>query len=483
MPLEKPKSSPSKRIKARDGKHSLGYFKVKKANITTAARPQEIKHLTNAVPELSSQASNPPPPQCGTTLVASDNDIEMSDYYPEASNSDTRSVAAIPQPSYNASNRKRTLTDNTEKQAISTASKDVKGSTSMRANIASSNNRRKGSKPRFAIFSDSPMVVHEAIKRPVQGVKAAAVSNSTNEEVGEAKTSRAKRTKVTLPVSKQRWTRTIGKHVKIKRRELLHMQVKPARRLLDQPRFIRQVNQVRDRKDRVAAAVKEEIKSFSGILKPELRGFVKGDTFSKNFVAPPDIDTQIAKGLKATAADRDSKEASNVIGEPPDDDDDDDDDDDAKAVKAAQAKLSARRLNTLVVHNGLDRTLPPIHNLADIFEDMVLNGLHDSKRHQLQTFLEYIQGRELRVGTMCSGTECPVLALDLINDGQSLLRASMPKAKSLTCAVLTRLGKPNIPFIHVLSCEIVPYKQAYIQRNFNPQYLFRDVTELPGEKA
>ena len=45
------------------------------------------------------------------------------------------------------------------------------------------------------------------------------------------------------------------------------------------------------------------------------------------------------------------------------------------------------------------------------------------------------------------------------------------------------MGRRNIPFVHVLSCEIIPYKQAYIQRNFNPQYLVRDVTELPGEKA
>jgi len=69
------------------------------------------------------------------------------------------------------------------------------------------------------------------------------------------------------------------------------------------------------------------------------------------------------------------------------------------------------------VQDGIDLTLPPIHNLQEIFQDMVLNGLHDSKSHQLPAFLEHIQGRKLRVGTMCSGTECPVIALELINDG------------------------------------------------------------------
>jgi hypothetical protein len=31
---------------------------------------------------------------------------------------------------------------------------------------------------------------------------------------------------------------------------------------------------------------------------------------------------------------------------------------------------------------------------------------------------------------------------------------------------------------HVFSCEIEPFKQAYIERNFHPLILFRDVCEL-----
>lgn len=31
---------------------------------------------------------------------------------------------------------------------------------------------------------------------------------------------------------------------------------------------------------------------------------------------------------------------------------------------------------------------------------------------------------------------------------------------------------------HIFSCEIEPFKQAYIERNFSPPILFRDVTEL-----
>lgn len=36
---------------------------------------------------------------------------------------------------------------------------------------------------------------------------------------------------------------------------------------------------------------------------------------------------------------------------------------------------------------------------------------------------------------------------------------------------------------HVFSCEIEPFKQAYIERNFAPPILFRDVTELGRRKA
>lgn len=37
---------------------------------------------------------------------------------------------------------------------------------------------------------------------------------------------------------------------------------------------------------------------------------------------------------------------------------------------------------------------------------------------------------------------------------------------------------------HMFSAEIVPYKQAYIERNFHPDKLFRDIREIAaGGKA
>ena len=66
---------------------------------------------------------------------------------------------------------------------------------------------------------------------------------------------------------------------------------------------------------------------------------------------------------------------------------------------------------------------------------------------------------------MCSGTESPLLALDLI------------------CKALHEQTGETINVEHVFSCEIEPFKQAYIERNFAPPLLFRDIRELDQVEA
>lgn len=62
---------------------------------------------------------------------------------------------------------------------------------------------------------------------------------------------------------------------------------------------------------------------------------------------------------------------------------------------------------------GLDPTLPPINKIEDIFDDMVVTA----ERLGFDMFLQHIGSRDLRVATMCSGTESPLLALEMIVDG------------------------------------------------------------------
>ncbi|THV02481.1 hypothetical protein K435DRAFT_749158 [Dendrothele bispora CBS 962.96] len=103
--------------------------------------------------------------------------------------------------------------------------------------------------------------------------------------------------------------------------------------------------------------------------------------------------------------------------------------------------------------------LPPIHDIPLIFSDLV------NRIPKIKDVAQHISGRKIRVATMCSGTESPLLALELIQ--QSVLDHYHVR----------------IDVEHVFSCEIEPFKQAYIERNFHPPILFRDVCELGEDEA
>jgi hypothetical protein len=115
----------------------------------------------------------------------------------------------------------------------------------------------------------------------------------------------------------------------------------------------------------------------------------------------------------------------------------------------------------------LNLSFPPLSNIQDIFKDMASRTLYqlaDGSQQDLRTALSKFRGRKLCIGTVCSGTESPILAITQIlnyvnhNDLNEI--------------------KIEIEMSHEFSVEIVPEKQAYIQVNFAPKILFRDVTEF-----
>ncbi|TYJ54912.1 hypothetical protein B9479_004420 [Cryptococcus floricola] len=106
----------------------------------------------------------------------------------------------------------------------------------------------------------------------------------------------------------------------------------------------------------------------------------------------------------------------------------------------------------------MSEDLPPMSNVEAMFDHLV------SRMPDIVQLVKQLNGRKLRVATMCSGTESPLLALDMIAQ-------AIKSQHDLT-----------LSFDHVFSCEIEPFKQAYIERNFAPPILFRDVTEL-GKKS
>ncbi|KIY49972.1 hypothetical protein FISHEDRAFT_40207 [Fistulina hepatica ATCC 64428] len=128
------------------------------------------------------------------------------------------------------------------------------------------------------------------------------------------------------------------------------------------------------------------------------------------------------------------------------DDDDDDDDVSEGDIKDSQGW-------------GDPTSLPPINDIPAIFTDLV------SRIPPIKGVAEHIAGRKLRVATMCSGTESPLLALEMIQHS------------------IEELHGVQLSIEHVFSCEIEPFKQAYIERNFQPPILFRDVCELGNDEA
>lgn len=67
----------------------------------------------------------------------------------------------------------------------------------------------------------------------------------------------------------------------------------------------------------------------------------------------------------------------------------------------------------------------------------------------------------LQLQTACSGTDAPSIALGLIQESLDKLA-----------------GNHNFKYTHEMSCELEPFKQSYIGRNFPGVLLFPDITKL-----
>jgi hypothetical protein len=154
------------------------------------------------------------------------------------------------------------------------------------------------------------------------------------------------------------------------------------------------------------------------------------------------------------------------------------DDTDANANANANANPNVRNILKSPYTAGDD--LPIITHPQAMFDDMIQSQFgsnSDSKTaNLLLPLLQKLQDRPLRVATMCSGTESPVLALDMIKKSMERLVAQQDQDLCLHPSQV-------LPIEHVFSCEIEPFKQAYIERNFSPPLLFRDIRELGDQQA
>ncbi|KAI4852875.1 hypothetical protein E4T44_01205 [Aureobasidium sp. EXF-8845] len=182
--------------------------------------------------------------------------------------------------------------------------------------------------------------------------------------------------------------------------------------------------------------------------------------------------------------------ARSAIKSAPENDADIDSAKDIEPEKKKKSRANMMNLNT-DMKKEVDLTLPPLFGTQSIFDDLVAKGLEElsppsdadnppkkksggkaksppppkanvnAPRYGLRDVCKHVGSRPLRVATMCSGTESPLLAWSMISD-----------------CLKSKESDLELKFEHVFSAEIVAFKQAYIERNFRPPIIFRDITEI-----
>ena len=127
----------------------------------------------------------------------------------------------------------------------------------------------------------------------------------------------------------------------------------------------------------------------------------------------------------------------------------------------SKPRSKTKKALTQKLGKGIDLNLPPLNTIEDAFIDMAAKAMQLG----ISDVLKELNGRHINVATMCSGTESPLLALDLLSKG------------------LEKAGQPPIEVRHHFSAEIEVMKQGYIERNFSPSKLFRDVRDFLREET
>jgi hypothetical protein len=89
---------------------------------------------------------------------------------------------------------------------------------------------------------------------------------------------------------------------------------------------------------------------------------------------------------------------------------------DANAKKAEKKKTAKdfQYKDSFTYKIGVDEALKPICDIKDIFGDITDKAC----KLGLEKVITHLKGRRLKIATMCSGTESPLLAIQLVSDGK-----------------------------------------------------------------
>ncbi|RYP67767.1 hypothetical protein DL770_008548 [Monosporascus sp. CRB-9-2] len=131
----------------------------------------------------------------------------------------------------------------------------------------------------------------------------------------------------------------------------------------------------------------------------------------------------------------------------------------AESSEAEDAEIDEESGDGPIERNGLDRSKSPIASVEEAFRDLVENVANKPLND-----LAAAGGFKIRVATMCSGTDSPVFALELIKSAYAGIN---PTQRFLEIE-------------HAFSVEYIPWKAAFIRRNTDT-IVFGDVRDFGGQ--
>ena len=133
----------------------------------------------------------------------------------------------------------------------------------------------------------------------------------------------------------------------------------------------------------------------------------------------------------------------------------------AKSIAAIAVGGASTGDKPIRAHEPQNPDLEIISNPQEMFNDMIFEKLAGKDKAILDPLLKVMAGRPLKVATMCSGTESPVLALDMLSNAieEFYLKYRRDEIDLPGAAE----GQPVFQVEHVFSCEIEPFKQSYIE--------------------
>lgn len=131
--------------------------------------------------------------------------------------------------------------------------------------------------------------------------------------------------------------------------------------------------------------------------------------------------------------------------------------------KRTAAKAKGKSSGAEVADDETDSvpTTAPFSKLWEICADMLVKASDEG----LNLYSDSGRVYTLKVGTLCSGTDAPVHALEMfgqLKNGQ---------------------GNQVFSVQNCFACEIVPFKQGFLTRNSKPEKLFRDADDFTKEGA